>query len=354
MWTDTQIAEMRTALLDWYDHQGRTLPWRVRPEDRAQGLSPDPYAVWLSEIMLQQTTIPHGTPYWFKFLELYPTVQDLAVAPLDDVLTHWAGLGYYSRARNLHKCAIMVAETLGGQFPDTKVELLKLPGIGDYTASTIAAICFDEATSIVDGNVERVIARVHCVAEPLPKGKSFIRKLAVVLADPDRPGDYGQALMDLGATVCSTRTPACKLCPWSMQCGAFRIGNMTDYPKKSPKKARPVRHGHAFVLIRDEAVWLRRRDEAGLLGGMMEVPTSDWADALPDHEPPVAGDWIRLPSPVKHVFTHFELRLDVHRTEIAKIMDPPSMNGRWVDFKNLDKEALPSLFRKVLAKANLS
>lgn len=350
MWTDPQITEMRAALLAWYDQQGRTLPWRVRPEDRAQGLSPNPYAVWLSEIMLQQTTIPHGTPYWFKFLELYPTVQDLAAAPLDDVLTHWAGLGYYARARNLHKCAILVTEAYGGEFPETKSELLKLPGVGDYTASTIAAICFNEPTSIVDGNVERVISRLHRVEAPLPKAKAIIRKLAATLADPERPGDYGQAVMDVGATVCTPRTPACETCPWADWCQAHRVGDMTDFPKKSPKKERPVRHGHAFVLVRDGAVWLRRRDEAGLLGGMMEVPTSAWADDMPPLEWPVSADWIRSATDVRHVFTHFELRLSVHTAQIA---DPLDLEGRWVDIGDFENEALPSLFKKVLGKANL-
>jgi len=350
MWTDPQITQMRAALLAWYDQQGRTLPWRVRPEYRAQGLSPNPYAVWLSEIMLQQTTIPHGTPYWFKFLELYPTVQDLAAAPLDNVLTHWAGLGYYARARNLHKCAILVTEAYGGAFPETKAELLKLPGIGDYTASTIAAICFNETTSIVDGNVERVISRLHRVEAPLPKAKPIIRKLAAVLADPMRPGDYGQAVMDLGATICTPRTPACEQCPWARWCQAHKVGDMTDFPKKAPKKERPVRHGHAFVLVRDGAVWLRRRDEAGLLGGMMEVPTSAWADVSPSLEWPVPADWVRSAADVRHVFTHFELRLSVHTAHIAA---PPDLEGRWVDIGDFGNEALPSLFKKVLGKANL-
>jgi A/G-specific adenine glycosylase len=350
MWTDQQIMEMRAALLRWYDLQGRTLPWRVRPEDRANGMTADPYAVWLSEVMLQQTTIPHGTPYWFKFLDLYPTVQELAAAPLDDVLTHWAGLGYYARARNLHKCAIMVATDFGGIFPSTKAELLKLPGIGDYTASTIAAICFDQPTNIVDGNVERVISRMHRVDDPLPKAKPIIKALAGVLADPERPGDYGQAVMDLGATVCTPRSPSCGVCPWTEWCEAFAVGDQTAFPKKSPKKKQPVRYGIAYVMVRDGAVWLRRRPSDGLLGGMMEVPTSDWADAMPAVEPPIDADWSRSPAPVKHVFTHFELRFDVYRTVIT---NDPVGDGRWVAHDALLTVALPSLFKKVLRAADV-
>lgn len=351
MWSDEQIGAMRAALLGWYDRQGRALPWRVRPEDRARGVMPDPYAIWLSEIMLQQTTIAHGTPYWHKFLTLYPTVTNLAAAPLDDILTHWAGLGYYARARNLHKCAQIIVAEYGGQFPQTKAELLRLPGIGDYTASTLAAICFDEATSIVDGNVERVITRLHLVEEPLPKAKTRIRALASVLADPDRPGDYGQALMDLGATLCTPRSPSCLLCPWSDWCEAHACGDMEAYPKKIPKKPQPVRYGHAYVMVRGEAVWLRRREESGLLGGMAEVPTTEWASDAPDDTPPIDAEWTLMPSGVKHVFTHFELRLEVHKASLTQ--DPP-LDGQWIQFGNLDKKALPTLFKKVLDRANIN
>lgn len=341
---------MRTALMRWYDSQGRTLPWRVRPEDRASGITADPYAVWLSEVMLQQTTIPHGTPYWFKFLNLYPKVEDLAAAPLDDVLTHWAGLGYYARARNLHKCAIKIATDFAGCFPQTRAELLKLPGIGDYTGSTIAAICFDEPTTIVDGNVERVISRMHRVETPLPKAKPTIKSLASVLTDTARPGDYGQAVMDLGATVCTPRTPSCDACPWTPWCEAFDVGDQQTYPKKTPKKKQPIRYGVAYVMVRDGAVWLRRRSEEGLLGGMMEVPTSDWGDVLPAAEFPLGADWARMTAPVKHVFTHFELRLDVY---LADINRDPDGEGQWVAHDALSTVALPSLFKKVLRAADV-
>jgi A/G-specific adenine glycosylase len=349
MWTDQQITDMRAALLLWYDQQGRTLPWRVRPEERAKGMTADPYAVWLSEVMLQQTTIPHGTPYWFKFLDLYPTVGDLASAPLDDVLTHWAGLGYYARARNLHKCAVIVTTEFHGQFPRTKAQLLKLPGIGDYTASTIAAICFDEPTNIVDGNVERVISRLHRVQTPLPKAKPILKTLAAVLADPARPGDYGQAVMDLGATVCTPRSPSCSICPWGRWCEAKSFGDQMTYPKKTPKKKRPVRYGIAYAMIRDGKVWLRRRPDVGLLGGMMEVPTSDWSDVMPTFEPPIDSDWILTSLSVKHIFSHFELRLKVYRAEVDRECDEL---GVWVSNDALSSVALPSLFKKVLDSLN--
>ena len=349
MWTESDITAMRVAMLAWYDSQGRTLPWRVRPEDRAGGARPDPYAVWLSEVMLQQTTIAHGTPYWRKFLTLYPTVDDLAAAPLDDVLAQWAGLGYYARARNLHKCARIVAER-GGRFPGTKAELLELPGIGDYTASTIAAICFDEPTTIVDGNVERVMARLHRVETPMPKAKPELKRMAAVLSDPERPGDYGQAVMDLGATVCTPKSPSCLLCPWSRWCAARAAGDPERFPVKAPKKAVPIRYGQAFVMTRGGEVWLRRRPDNGLLGGMMEVPTSDWAAAMPETAPPIGADWRRMTEPVRHVFSHFELRLDVYKAEIGEDL---ALEGKWVAIARLSEVALPSLMQKVLDKAGI-
>ena len=265
MKTSQEILHMRGALLDWYDRMGRTLPWRMRPEDRAAGVVPDPYAVWLSEIMLQQTTIPHGTPYWYKFLEAFPTVIDLANADRDRVLTMWAGLGYYARARNLHKCAGLIRDEYDGTFPDTEKELLSLPGIGPYTAATIAAICFNRPANIVDGNVERVISRIFRVQTPLPKAKSEIKALAGELADLVRPGDYGQALMDLGATVCTPRSPKCHICPWQDGCAGFAKGDMATYPRKRKKAKLPVRFGAAFVLTCDGYVLLERRPDAGLL-----------------------------------------------------------------------------------------
>lgn len=345
--TSKQIKAMRVALLAWYDAEGRTLPWRIRPEDRAAGKIPDPYAVWLSEIMLQQTTVPHGTPYWHKFLAEFPTVTDLANAEREHVLGLWAGLGYYARARNLHKCAQIIRDEHQGEFPKTEAELLKLPGIGAYTAATIAAICFDEATNIVDGNVERVISRIFAVETSLPKGRSQLRRLARVLADPSRPGDYGQALMDLGATVCTPRSPSCLLCVWQKNCAAYKAGTQTDYPKKTPKKKLPIRYGTVFVAQWDNKVLVETRPDKGLLGGMIGLPGSEWTtdpvDGITDA--PLPAKWQPIEGYVKHVFTHFELRLTVHTAQV----DAKGSNQNWAD--EATQKRLPTVFKKALKAA---
>lgn len=349
-----EIKTMRAALLRWYDDSGRSLPWRVRPEDRAKGVAADPYAVWLSEIMLQQTTVPHAAPYWEKFLARFPTVTDLARADRDEVLAMWAGLGYYARARNLHKCAAAVADEHGGAFPETEAELLKLPGIGLYTAATMAAICFDEATNIVDGNVERVISRIFAVENPLPKARGDLRALAGTLAPPKRAGDYGQALMDLGATVCTPRSPKCEICVWQKHCAAYAAGTQTDYPKKIKKKKLPVRYGAVFVLKGGDAVMLERRKDKGLLGGMMGFPGSEWGERpeTPLEHAPLKRNWEKCLSEkhggdVRHIFTHFELRLTVYRAEIAT----PTEDGIWAELKDIKAYALPTVMSKVLALA---
>ncbi|WP_371396173.1 A/G-specific adenine glycosylase [Fretibacter rubidus] len=358
-----ELSAMRRALLAWYDDGGRTLPWRVRPEDRAKGITPDPYAVWLSEIMLQQTTVPHATPYWRKFLARFPTVTDLAQADRDEVLAMWAGLGYYARARNLHKCAGVVADDHDGVFPLTETALLKLPGIGAYTAATIAAICHDEATTIVDGNVERVISRIFMVQTPLPKGKSDLRALAAALSDPtldgfERPGDYGQAVMDLGATVCTPRSPTCGLCPWSGDCAAKAAGVQTDYPKKTPKKKLPVRHGAAFVLRSGDAVLLHRRPDTGLLGGMMGFPGTEWGPKPKDDviraAEPTPRNWEQSAVEVRHVFTHFELRLSVFHSEIAAELRGEATGdvAIWAPLDRIKDYALPTVMTKVLKAAH--
>lgn len=336
------IFEMRRSLLHWYDEQGRRLPWRIRPEDRAKGLRPDPYAIWLSEVMSQQTTLPHATPYWRAFLKAFPKVTDLANAERDLVLSMWAGLGYYARARNLHKCAALVRDDYAGVFPTDEATLLKLPGIGPYTAATIAAICADEATNIVDGNVERVISRVFTYDPPLPKGRKGLRDLAGRLVRVDRPGDYGQALMDLGATVCTPKSPNCQICPWAQQCQAHRAGTETDYPKKVKKTPTPIRYGYAYVLTAGERVLVERRPDRGLLGGMFGVPTSAWGDKPSDHAAaPQKRNWQSVGT-VKHVFTHFELRLDVFTAEALN-----DDEGEWIT----DISGLPTVFRKVIKKA---
>lgn len=326
--------------MQWYDAQGRTLPWRIRPEDRANGARPDPYAIWLSEVMSQQTTLPHATPYWRAFLMAFPKVTDLANAERDLVLSMWAGLGYYARARNLHKCAALVRDDYAGVFPTDEAALLKLPGIGPYTAATIAAICADEATNIVDGNVERVISRVFTYDQPLPKGRKGLRELAGRLVRAERPGDYGQALMDLGATVCTPKSPKCQTCPWSKHCQAHHAGTETDYPKKVKKTPTPIRYGYAYVLCSGDKVLVQKRPDKGLLGGMLGVPTSKWDEMPKDHSAaPMKRNWEKV-GEIKHVFTHFELRLEVFVAEVDEMFE-----GEWIE----DFRGLPTVFRKVVA-----
>ncbi len=342
----TDIERMRQSLLEWYDREGRTLPWRIRPEDRAAGIKADPYAVWLSEIMLQQTTVAHATPYWRKFLQEFPTAADLANAERDRVLTLWAGLGYYARARNLHKCAQIVRDEHSGQFPQSEKELLKLPGIGPYTAATLAAICFDEATNIVDGNVERVVSRIFKIKAPLPKGRPEYRRLAGTLASPERAGDYGQAIMDLGATICTPRSPKCGNCPWQKHCAAHKDGVETEYPKKLKKAKLPVRYGAVFVLRCGDEILLRRRPDKGLLGGMMGFPGTEWGERPIDplNSAPASRNWEKCEGEVRHIFTHFDLRLDVYR---AKARDK-DVEGVWAKVDNIGDYALPTVMKKVL------
>lgn len=351
MFTDTDISAMRRELLDWYDREGRSLPWRIRPEDRVRGAQADPYAVWLSEIMLQQTTVPHATPYWLRFLELWPQVEDLAEAPRDRVMKEWAGLGYYARARNLHACAQAIAGQHAGQFPDTLDELKALPGIGDYTANAIRAAAFDKPASVVDGNVERVISRVYRLSTPLPKAKPEIKRIAARHADPDRPGDYAQAIMDLGAVICMPRNPVCDRCPWQDRCSGRAKGDAVRYPLKQAKAPKPVRRGIAWLVRRDDCIWLRRRPDEGLLGGMAEIPSTDWLDSAPDsNTAPFDADW-RHEGEVKHVFTHFELRMDVRAAEAGPDWQPES--GYWQSVDRLEDEALPSLMLKILKRGRL-
>jgi A/G-specific adenine glycosylase len=346
--TSRSRPALRRALLRWYESEGRDLPWRVRPEDRARGASPDPYAVWLSEIMLQQTTVAHAAPYWRRFLARWPTVSDLAAADRDEVMAAWAGLGYYARARNLIACARTVAAA-GGAFPDDEAALRALPGVGPYTAAAIRAIAFDAPANVVDGNVERVVARLHAVETPLPRAKPELRDLAGELADPRRPGDYAQALMDLGATVCTPRDPACDPCPWSRWCAARASGSPAGYPRREARKARPTRRGVAYLVLRDGAVWLRRRPARGLLGGMLEVPSSPWEveTADPSAHAPFPGDWA-VCGEVHHVFTHFALRLEVRRADAPPGWTPEA--GRFFAREDVGRVGLPSLMRKVVAR----
>jgi len=336
-------------LLAWYDVHARALPWRESP-----GIRPDPYRVWLSEIMLQQTTVKAVIPYYRKFLARWPAVTDLAEAELDDVLAAWAGLGYYSRARNLHACARMVASENGGRFPESEAALLKLPGVGAYTAAAIAAIAFDRPATAVDGNIERVVARLFAVEEPLPGSKPRIKQLAASLVPQERSGDFTQAMMDLGASICSPRSPSCGLCPLRDHCEAQRAGLQETLPMKAPKKERPTRYGTAFLAIRrDGAVLLRQRPPKGLLGGMMEVPSSEWLSGHAAREAafaaaPVEADWQLLTGTVGHTFTHFHLELTVYRAMDVPDTQPPA-GCRWVQQGQLPEAALPSVMRKVLA-----
>ena len=338
-------------LLAWYDRHARRLPWRLSPAQARRGRRPDPYRVWLSEIMLQQTTVATVGPYFRAFLERWQTVGDLAAADLDAVLHAWAGLGYYARARNLHKCARAVADTYRGTFPDTEEGLRGLPGIGPYTAAAIAAIAFDRPATVVDGNVERVMARLFAVEDSLPAAKPQLRVLAQRLTPNARSGDYAQAVMDLGATVCTPRAPKCLMCPWQPSCKAQALGIAETLPRRAPKAERPLRRGLAFWTVRsDGAVLLRRRPERGLLGGMMEVPSSDWAARQPAElaQAPVVAEWRELPGQVTHGFTHFWLELTV---VAARVRKNARADGLWIMPEAFGDHALPTLTRKVVRHA---
>ncbi len=337
------------AVLDWYDQHARALPWRIGPAERQNGRQPDPYRVWLSEVMLQQTTVAAVHKYFARFTSLWPTVGDLAAAPLEAVLVEWAGLGYYARARNLHACARAVVERFGGRFPTTAAELMHLPGVGPYTGAAIAAIAADQPVAVVDGNVDRVAARYLALDVPVREAKDVVRA-AVQASVPARAGDFAQALMDLGATVCTPRVALCMHCPLQPGCMGARA-NPLAYPVRPEKAERPTRHGHAFVMLdNDGDVYLQTRAEKGLLAQMTEAPVSPWTGVRADPEYPVAADW-RHRGRVVHVFTHFRLELEVWSATIA---DPTTLTaGWWADPAELDAEALPTVFRKVLAAAGL-
>jgi len=345
---DNKTRDMPARLLAWYDRHRRVLPWRARA-----GEAPDPYRVWLSEIMLQQTTVATVGPYFLTFLARWPDVTSLAAAPLDDVLTAWAGLGYYARARNLHKCAQAVAREHGGKFPDTEAELLELPGIGDYTAAAIAAIAFDRRAVVMDGNVERVVARLHRVATPLPAAKPALKALTDTLTPDRRAGDFAQAMMDLGATICTPKKPRCALCPWRDDCAAFKAGDAEDYPSKTAKAARPILHAVGYWMTTPEgAVLLRRRPEQGLLGGMMEIPTNTWRPepwnaAEAEEAAPLKARWRELPGQVRHVFTHIDLRLSL----LAATVERPPAGMVAAPLDRLGDYALPSVMRKIVMSA---
>ncbi len=337
-------ADLGRRLLAWYDGHARSLPWR-----EVGGGRPDPYRVWVSEVMLQQTTVATVVPYFDRFVERWPDVHALGRASLDDVLHAWQGLGYYARARNLHACARVVAQDLGGRFPDSEEGLGALPGIGAYTAAAIAAIAFSRRAAAVDGNVARVLARLFAVADPMPGAGPRLRSLARDLVPAARPGDFAQAMMELGALLCTPRRPACGRCPWLSACVAGRAGNPEAYPVRRPRKAKPMRRGVAFWTVRaDGCVLLRRRPENGLLGGMMEVPSTDWRAgdwtlAEARRLAPAKARWRRLPGVVSHNFTHFSLELTVlvGRTKAA------GATGVWCSPSRLGDHALPTVMKKV-------
>jgi len=335
------LAGLPDDLLRWFDRHARSLPWRT-----PRGVRRDPYRVWLSEIMLQQTTVPHAAPYFAAFTERWPTVEALASARDEDVMQAWAGLGYYARARNLLKCAREVAAR--GRFPETEAELLTLPGVGPYTAGAIASLAFGERTAAVDGNAERVFARLLAMTGDWSTAKKEIGVIARRLVPADRPGDFAEALMDLGATVCTPKRPLCALCPLSNYCGAKAEGNPERFPIKPEKVARPLRYGQGYVLQRRGKVWLVRRAPSGLLGGMIGLPTSDWTETKVANAPPLKADWEAL-GEVRHVFTHFSLRLDVFSAETKTAALP---EGYWADEAELS--GLPTVFAKAAALAGLN
>jgi len=342
-YTDQNSGDIARHLLAYYDLHARHLPWRQPP---GAGLAA-PYHVWLSEIMLQQTTVAAVYPYFRNFTGLWPSFAALAAADDADVMAAWAGLGYYARARNLVKCARVVVADYDGKLPNNEVDLLKLPGIGPYTAAAIAAIAFGRRAVVVDANVERVVSRLYAITTPLPKSKPIIREATDAITPEHRAGDFAQAMMDLGAGLCSVRAPACLACPVAFACQARINGNPEAYPAKLPKATKPMRTGRVFWIERDGQLWLERRADKGLLGGMRALPDDRWtARADGDERPPVEADWHMLSGSVPHVFTHFSLLLSIAVTAWPTNAADPG-EGEWWPVKSLDKAGLPTLFRKV-------
>lgn len=341
MRVEDKLRKIAGDLLAYYDAHARRLPWRAPPGANAA----DPYRVWLSEVMLQQTTVAAVGPYFAKFTGRWPTVEALAAADDADVMAAWAGLGYYARARNLLACARAVAGDHGGVFPDTEERLRALPGVGAYTAAAVAAIAFGRRAVVIDANVERVVARLFAISTPLPAARAQIRTATDAITPEMRAGDFAQAMMDLGATICTTRSPACGVCPLRIDCAAFRTADPAAFPVKAPKRARPHRKGHGWWIERaDGHVWLVRRPDKGMLGGMRALPSSDWNDA-PDATPPLAARWNALADPVVHVFTHFSLELSVHVGHVRQDATPAGP-GEWWPIARIGDAGLPTLFRR--------
>jgi A/G-specific adenine glycosylase len=337
--------DLAATLLAWYGSHARDLPWRAKP-----GVKPDPYRVWLSEIMLQQTTVGAVKDYFLKFTSLWPNVEALAAAPLDDILKAWAGLGYYARARNLHACAKAVVAQHGGRFPETVEGLRALPGIGPYTAGAITAIAFDQRAAAVDGNVERVMSRLYAIETPLPRAKPEILAKVATLVPKARAGDFAQALMDLGATICTPKRLNCLICPWAEHCEGRKRGIADSLPRKAAKKQLPIRKGIAFWVEREDgSVLLRRRPEKGLLGGMMEVCSTEWTPIVDAIDPPVSAAWQKNAGRIEHTFTHFHLELEIWWAEgVDNNVRVPSPDFRWVSRADLHAEALPTVMKKIV------
>jgi A/G-specific adenine glycosylase len=347
--TKPNKASSADLLLTWYDKHRRELPWRAKPGEIA-----DPYYVWLSEIMLQQTTVTAVAPYYRAFLKRWPDVKRLASADLDEVCGVWAGLGYYSRARNLHRAAQMVVSDHAGRFPTTSAELRALPGVGAYTAAAIAAIAFGEPVAAMDGNAERVIARLRAVSEELPKAKAKLASFGQALVPCERPGDFAQALMDLGSTVCISKRPRCEACPLAAVCEGRKAGIAATLPRKAAKRARPLRRGAAFVALdRSGAIYLVRRPPSGLLAGMLQPPLSPWDSSFPSvakalSEAPFRGAWERKPGFVRHGFTHFELELEIY---VCRFRNRPKGEGFWLTPPEFARAPVPTVMRKVIGHA---
>lgn len=339
------MHDLSEDLLAWYDVHARAMPWRIAPADSKAGKRPDPYFIWMSEVMLQQTTVAAVKEYFRKFTGFWPTVRDLAAADDADVMAAWAGLGYYARARNLLKCARVVVAEHDGAFPSTYEALLKLPGVGPYTAAAVAAIAFHEQATVLDGNVERVMARLHNEHAPLPGVKPVLKEHAALLTPAGRPGDHAQAVMDLGATICTPRNPACGICPWRAPCAARVAGTAAELPKKTPKKKTPIRLGIAYVARRADGAWLlETRPDKGLLGGMLAFPCSDWSED-PQPDPPIAADWHDTGTEARHTFTHFHLRLRILTATVPQNTIP--LRGGFKPHPEFSPAALPTAMRKV-------